>query len=92
MVLHTKMRGFTRKLSMGTALHGPLAPVSRQTNRRRERMVQRSKSHGPAQLFLAMHSAVYNIFNGQRHQISRQALRIHRAEALNYWRAAAVTA
>jgi len=43
------------------------------------------KSHGSAQLFLSMHSAVYNTFNTQRHLISRPTLRNHRAEAMNHW-------
>ncbi len=66
------------------------AEVSHQPDRRRERKMQRFKSHGSAQLFVSMHSAVYNIFNCQRHLITRRTLRIHRAEAMKNWRAAAV--
>lgn len=68
------------------------AEVSHPPNRRRERKMQRFKSHGLAQLFLSMHSAVYNTFNTQRHLISRQTLRIHGAQATNHWRSAAVGA
>ena len=65
------------------------AEVSHQPNRRRERKMQRFKSHGSAQLFLSMHSAVYNTFNTQRHLISRQTHRNNRAEAMNHWHTAA---
>jgi transposase-like protein len=68
------------------------AEVSHQPNRRRERKMQRFKSHGSSQLFLTMHAAVYNTFNTQRHLISRQTHRNHRAEAMNHWRTAAQVA
>src|SRR3954454_17344686 len=48
------------------------AENSHQPVRRRERKMQRFKSAGPAQRFLALHAAVYNIFNVQRHLISRR--------------------
>ena len=66
------------------------AEVSHQPNRRCERKMQRFKSHGSAQLFLSMHSAVYNTFNTQRHLISRPTHRNHRAEAMDHWRSAAM--
>lgn len=68
------------------------AEVSHQPNRRRERKMQWSKSHGSAQLFLSMHSAVYNTFDTQRHLIFRQTRRNHRAQAINDWRSAAKVA
>ena len=53
--------------------------------RRRERVMQRFKSPGSAQRFLSTHAAVYNIFNIQRHLISRNTLRQFRAEAMKQW-------
>ena len=53
--------------------------------RRRERKLQRFKSAGSAQRFLSTHAAVYNVFNLQRHLISRRTLRVFRAEAAQRW-------
>jgi len=39
-----------------------------------------------------MHAAVHNIFNLQRHLVSRSTLRIFRAEAADQWRNAAAAA
>jgi putative transposase len=50
--------------------------------------MQRFKSAGSAQCFLAMHAAVHNTFNVQRHLISRRTLRLFRAEAMHQWHAA----
>src|SRR3984893_16215773 len=61
------------------------AEVSHQPVRRRERKMQRFKSTGSAQRFLAMHAAVYNTFNLERHLVSRSTLRIVRAEAASEW-------
>src|SRR5271156_265928 len=56
--------------------------------RRRERKMQRFKSPGSAQRFLAVQAAVHNTFNVQRHLVSRNTLRVLRGEALQNWRAA----
>jgi transposase-like protein len=58
---------------------------SHQAVRRRERKLQRFKSARSVQRFLSMHGAVHNIFNLQRHLISRSTLRIFRAEAIVEW-------
>jgi putative transposase len=53
--------------------------------RRRERKQQRFKSQGSVQRFLATHAAIYNVFNVQRHPISRCTLRHLRANAMATW-------
>ena len=53
--------------------------------RRRERKQQRFKSQGSAQRFLAIHAAVYNTFNVQRHLTSAQTHRYYRAKAMATW-------
>jgi putative transposase len=54
--------------------------------------MQRFKSAGSAQLFLSIHSAVYNTFYHQRHPISRSTLRLVRAGAMAQWREATLAA
>ncbi len=68
------------------------AEVSHQPVRRRERKMQRFKSAGSAQRFLALHAAVHNTFNVQRHLISRPTLRLFRAEAMQQWHVATMAA
>jgi putative transposase len=68
------------------------AEVSHQPVRRRERTMQRFKSTGSAQRFLALHAAVHNTFNVHRHLISRRTLRLFRAEAMQQWHAATMAA
>ena len=58
---------------------------SHQPVRRRERKMQRFKSAGSAQRFLSVHSSIYNLFNCQRHLISRNTLRQFRHAALSDW-------
>jgi len=60
--------------------------------RRRERTMQRFKSQGSAQQFVSTHAAVYNVFNVQRHLISRSSLRRSRHDAQSTWRAATAAA
>jgi len=63
------------------------AEVSHQPTRQRERRRRGFRSPGSAQQFLAIHAAVYNQFNVQRHLISRRTLKTFRAEAFAGWRA-----
>jgi putative transposase len=56
--------------------------------RRRERKMQRFKSQGQAQRFLATHAAVYNVFNFQPHLIRRSTLRQFRAKGYRTWASA----
>ncbi len=62
------------------------AEISHQPTRRRERQRRGFRSPGSAQQFLAIHAAVYNQFNIQRHLISRRTLKALRAEAFAGWR------
>jgi len=62
------------------------AENSHQPVRRRERKMQGFKSPGSVQRFLAIHSVVYNLFNTQRHLISRKTNRQFRDEAHAQWR------
>ncbi len=68
------------------------AENSHQPTRRRERKMQGFKSPGSAQRFLSCHAAVHNLFNLQRHLISRPTLRRFRAAALEQWRMATAAA
>ena len=54
--------------------------------------MQGFKSAGPAQRFLAIHFAVYNLFNTQRHLVSRKTNRQFRDEAMSVWRNVAALA
>jgi len=60
--------------------------------RPRERKMQRFKSQGHAQRFLATHAAVYNTFNTQPHLIRRSTLRQFRVDAHHAWAAATAAA
>ena len=56
--------------------------------RRREREMQRFKTQASAQRFLSTFGPIYNLFNVQRHLISRRTLRIFRNNAMKEWEAA----
>ena len=68
------------------------AENSHQPLRQREGRMKRFKSPGSAQRFLSIHAAVYNVFNVQRHLISRRTLRLFRAQAMLTWRHATAAA
>ncbi len=68
------------------------AEVSHQPVRWRERKMQRFKSPGSAQRFVAMHDAAYNTFNLQRDLVSRRTLRTFRVQAMADWRSPVVAA
>ena len=53
--------------------------------RRRERKMLGFKSPDSAQRFLTTHAAIYNVFDLQRHMISRPTLRLFRARADSVW-------
>jgi putative transposase len=54
--------------------------------------MQRFKSPGQAQQFLAIHAAAYNCFNLQPHLVRRSTLRRFRAAAHQTWAAASAAA
>jgi transposase-like protein len=54
--------------------------------------MQRFKSAGSAQRFLSAHAAAYNVFNTQRHLVSRRTLRTFRDAAMATWRSATADA
>jgi putative transposase len=60
--------------------------------RQRERKMQRFKSPGSAQIFLSVHSSIYNNFYLQRHLISRNTLRQFRIDAMRAWQSATAAA
>jgi hypothetical protein len=47
--------------------------------------MQRFKSQGQAQRFVATHGTIYNLFNLQRRLISRSTLRRFRTNAMDGW-------
>ena len=53
--------------------------------RRRERKMQRFKSHKSAQIFLSIYGPIYNLFNTQRHLITRKTLRQLRSISMVEW-------
>ena len=53
--------------------------------RRRERKMQRFKSQKFAQRFLSTFGPIYNLFNTQRHLITRSTLRTFRDQAMEEW-------
>jgi transposase-like protein len=68
------------------------AENSHQPLRRRERKMQGFKSAGSAQRFVSVHAAVYNVFNVQRHLISRAIHHRFRARAHYVWNQATTAA
>ena len=68
------------------------AENSHLTVRQRERRMQRFKSAKSAQIFLSIHACIYNIFNVQRHLISRKTLRQFRGEAMIIWQTVTIAA
>ena len=61
------------------------AELSHQPTRVRERGMRRFKSMGQAQRFLAVHAAVYSLFNLGRHLVSAEHYRCLRKGAFGLW-------
>jgi len=77
--------GLGDRHTMGGRLNNR-AEVSHQPIRNRERQRRRFRSPGSAQKFLSTHAVIYNLFNTQRHLISRKTMKVFRAEAFAGWR------
>jgi putative transposase len=60
--------------------------------RQRERRMKWFKSPRSAQRFLSTQAAIYNVFNIQRHLISRRTMRVFRDQAMLTWRLATAAA
>jgi transposase-like protein len=67
------------------------AENSHQPIRRRERKLQRFKSPGSAQRFLAIHAATFNAFTHQRHLLRRPHFKELRACSFRVWAKASAT-
>ncbi len=87
-----KSLGLTRRHRPGRLRENNRVENSHLPLRQRERTMQRFKSQGSAQQFVSTHAAVYNVFNVQRHLISRSSLRRSRHDAQSTWRAATAAA
>jgi len=68
------------------------AQAAHQPIRRRERKLQRFKSPGSAQRFLAIHAATFNAFTHQRHLLRRPHFKELRAGSFRTWAGASATA
>lgn len=62
-----------------------LCEVSHQPFRRRERVMQKFRSHGNLQLFASAHASIYNHFNAERHKINRTRMKLTRSAANTEW-------
>ena len=74
---HRHRQGHLRENNRAENSHLPI--------RRRERKMLNFKSQNSAQRFLETHAAIYNVFNIQRHMISRPTLRVFRARSDSVW-------
>jgi putative transposase len=63
------------------------AENSHQPFRRRERAMQRFRRTKTLQKFSSVHTQVHNLFNQERHLITRQVYKQRRSAALAEWRA-----
>jgi putative transposase len=63
------------------------AENSHQPFRRRERAMQRFRSMKTLQKFSSVHAQVHNLFNQERHLVTRQVYKQRRSAALAEWRA-----
>ncbi len=75
--------GLTRRHRPGRLRENNRAQCSHQPLRQRERVMQHFKSQGSVQLFASNHAAFYNLFNVQRHLLSRSSFRLVRREAMS---------
>ena len=84
----TKEIGNADRHEVGRRLNNR-AENSHQPFRRRERAMQRFRSTKTLQKFSSVHAEVHNLFNQERHLISREVYKQRRLAALTEWRALA---
>jgi transposase-like protein len=87
---HTALRelGLTDRQRPGGMRANNRAENSHLPIRRRERKMQRFKSQGQAQRFVANYSAIYNCLKAQSRLIRRPTLHLFRSAAHEAWAAA----
>jgi putative transposase len=86
-----KSYGAARREVMSSVVHcqkrraNNRAEVSHQHTRQHERQMRRFKSPGHAQRFLAIHSAIHNLFRIGRHLLRASHYRAFRSQAFSSW-------
>jgi putative transposase len=85
-------RSGSRLSTIGDCEQTIRAENSHQPIRRREGKLQRFKSPGSAERFLAVHAATFNVFTHQRHLLRRPHFKELRAGSFRTWAGASATA
>jgi putative transposase len=93
LIVTDKLRsyGAARKAVMPTSMHcheryaNNRAEVSHEHTRAQERQMRRFKSPGQAQLFLAVHSQVHNLFRISRHLLRAANYRLLKSRSFETW-------
>ena len=94
MIVTDKLRSYEAAMKMiGNQVHQETgrwlnnrAENSHQPFRRRERAMIKFRCVKSLQIFVSIHSSIYNHFNHERHLISRKNFELQREAALDKWR------